>query len=190
MNAEKKKRQSLHSFQYDTSSYTTSTIKPILQEQVWPSTQLPPPKKDTSFRNPNIINDSGRTKFNDYIDSKRRRKLKSKRNRTKRRRNRILKHLFNFKDRVRLDNISGRKRKRLSPAAKKYLKEKRWKAVLKDKIRRGIPYPHLPTSKPLPNHMKNSLLVLMPEGPRSPFFESIGKLWNFIGASDKQYKIN
>ena len=179
MNAEKKKRQSLHSFQYDNVLYTTSTIKPFHQEQVWPSTQLPPPKKDTSLRNPNTINDSGRTKFNGHINSKRRRKLKSKRNRAKRRRNRIFKHLFNYKGRVRLDNISGRIRKHFSPSVAKYLKEKRRKAALEDKIRRGIPYPRLPTSKPLPNHMKNSLLVLMPEGPRSPFFETIGKIMEF-----------
>ena len=171
MNDEKNKHQFGNSYQYDLVTYTTSTIKPIVQEAVWPSNQLPPPKKRQELRN--TINDNGNNIFNENLDSKRRRKLKNRRNRAKRRRNRFFKTILK-------NSITGRKRKHLLPSITKYLKEKRRKLLLEDKIRRGIPYPNLPTAKPLPKHMEHSLLVLMPEGPRSPFFESIGKLTIFF----------
>ena len=175
MNAEKNKLQFGKSFQYDSVSYTPSTTKPVHKEAVWPSNQLPPPISHHALNTQNFIDDSRKFKFNDNIPSKKRRKLKNKHKRAKRRRNRLFKNIFK-------NTIAGRSRKRLLHPIAKYLREKRRKALLEGKIRRGIPYPHLPASKQLPEHMKNSLLVLMPEGPRSPFFETIGNASLFVAS--------
>ena len=173
MNAEKNKLKFGKSFQYDSVSYTPSTTKPVHKEAVWPSNQLSPPISHHALNTQNFIDDSRKFKFNDNIPSKKRRKLKNKHKRAKRRRNRLFKNIFK-------NTIASRSRKRLLHPIAKYLREKRRKALLEDKIRRGIPYPHLPASKQLPEHMKNSLLVLMPEGPRSPFFETIGNATSLV----------
>ena len=161
MNAEKNKHQFGNSFKYDLETYTTPTTKIVNQEEIWPSNQLPPPNNNLILKNKNTFNGSGKLELSKDIHSKKRQKLKNKQIRAKRRRNRFFRNLF-------------KNRKRLFPAITNYLKKKRRKALLEDKIRRGIPYPHLPASKQLPDRMKNSLLVLMPEGPRSPFLETIG----------------
>ena len=145
--------------------YTSKTRKPSISVPVWPSSSLPSPKY--SFRNVRGKNKTrfrGRNRFRNNFTSQRKRKNKTRLR--KKRKNKYRKGAYKLKKYNKNSN-------RIVPSAAKYPKQKRRKPF-NSKLWRGSPFQRTSLPKPYPDHMKHSLLVLMPDGPRIPLLETIG----------------
>ena len=135
-----------------------------MNEEIWPSSSLPSgTHKFVTVKSSKNVHSSGRNQFNKYLTPKRRRKNRIRA--AKRRRNKFFKASY-----------KRRNKNRLISSISKYSKKKKH-TLFNSKIRRGNAFPRILPPKPYPDHMRHSLLLLMPNGPRIPILETIGMLF-------------
>ena len=173
-----------HSFKNYAIRYTTKTDKPFAKESIWPSSPLskakpgPKAKNTLNYFKKNYFpknkahnhkhkhtRPSGRYKSNRNFTLKSRRKKKFQPPRRRR------KQLYKSSHQKGIQNKS-KKRLPKSPSNTEVNRKKR--KLFSPKTQRRQPYPRRQLSKPYPDHMRHSLLVLMPDGPRVPVLETIG----------------
>lgn len=180
---------SAHSFKNYAIRYTTKTDKPFAKESIWPSSPLSKAKSAPKAKNPlkyfkkkyfpknkahnhkhKHIRPSGRYKFKRNFTLKSRRKKKFQPPRRRR------KQLYKSSYQIGIQNKT-KKRPSESPSNTEVNRKKR--KLFGPKTQRRQPYPRRQLSKPYPDNMRHSLLVLMPDGPRVPVLETIGSKFNY-----------
>ena len=180
---------SAHSFKNYAIRYTTKTDKPFAKESIWPSSPLSKAKSAPKAKNPlkyfkkkyfpknkahnhkhKHIRPSGRYKFKRKFTLKSRRKKKFQPPRRRR------KQLYKSSYQIGIQNKT-KKRPSESPSNTEVNRKKR--KLFGPKTQRRQPYPRRQLSKPYPDNMRHSLLVLMPDGPRVPLLETIGSKFNY-----------
>ena len=137
--------------------------KKSANEQVWPSSALSSGKnKFVNVKGTTKVHSPGRNRFNKYLTPKQRRKNRIRA--AKRRINNFYKASYKRRN---------KNKNRLISSISKYPKKGKH-TVFNSKIRRGNAFPRILPLKPYPDHMRHSLLLLMPNGPRIPILETLG----------------